>query len=318
MKSNNSSLVIITGPTGVGKTDFSLQLAERLNGEIINGDMGQFYVPLSIGTAKPDWRSEKIPHHLFDSIDQPVNFTVVAYRKRIEKVVAELRQRGKMPIIVGGSLFYLKSLFFPPTLHYGVASPLLRLSTPSTFTKVEDLSASWDELKQLDPKRAAQIDPHDSYRINRALALAREGLKPSLLKPLYMPVVENMLIIHLTRNRDELYERINARTDSMLTEGWLDEVSGLDDAWKSWLKSKKMIGYDTIIDCLAGAIDLVQCRTTIQQRTRNYAKRQLTFWRSFREQLEAAAPGTTHEINLTLSPVALYLERLLKNVITPL
>ena len=116
-------MLIIFGPTAVGKTDFALKVAERVPAEIVNMDVGQLYTPLSIGTAKPNWRSETVPHHLFDYVDKPRNITVVEYRKILLEVLEDIWQRGKLPIIVGGSGFYLKSIFFPPCADEGVMSP---------------------------------------------------------------------------------------------------------------------------------------------------------------------------------------------------
>src|SRR3990172_4748508 len=103
-------MLIIYGPTGVGKTDMALAIAERMPSEIVNMDVGQFYTPLSIGTAKPAWRSSPVPHHLFDILDTPKNITVVEYRTLLLKKINEIRDRGNLPIVVGGSGFYLYSL----------------------------------------------------------------------------------------------------------------------------------------------------------------------------------------------------------------
>lgn len=110
----NRTMIIISGPTAAGKSDFALELAEKIPSEIINMDMGQMYAALSIGTAKPDWQSSSIVHHLFDSIDSPRNYTVVEYRKNVLEILEGIWAKKKLPIVVGGSGFYLKSLFFPP------------------------------------------------------------------------------------------------------------------------------------------------------------------------------------------------------------
>lgn len=113
-KQHSSYLIIIAGPTGVGKSDVGLALASNINGEIINADVGQLYTPLSIGTAKPEWKESEVPHHLFDVLDKPVDFTVTQYRELLLKTVHDVCNRNRVPIIVGGSSFYLSSLFFPP------------------------------------------------------------------------------------------------------------------------------------------------------------------------------------------------------------
>ena len=118
---NRKKAVVITGPTGVGKSDLALKLAEEVNGEIVNADIGQFYTPLTIGTAKPDYKSTPLKHHLFDLIDTPTHFTVVDFRFHVATLVQDLYNHGITPIIVGGSSFYLKALFFPP--HHKVKVP---------------------------------------------------------------------------------------------------------------------------------------------------------------------------------------------------
>src|SRR5579859_8042174 len=106
--------LVITGPTGVGKTDFALDLAQHIPSEIINADMGQCYKPLTIGTSKPDWKSQATPHHIFDVLDEPAHFSVTDYREKVLDLIHGIWSRNKLPIIVGGSGFYIKSLFFPP------------------------------------------------------------------------------------------------------------------------------------------------------------------------------------------------------------
>ena len=267
MKKN---IIIISGPTGVGKTDFVDELVKKQPSEIINLDVGQFYEPISIGTAKPDWANHPVRHHLFDIIKNPVNITVVEYRKLVLLKVEEIWQKQKLPILVGGSGFYLLSLFFPP------------LETK----KISDLiSGSWEDLNSLDPKRAAAIDPADSYRIDRALTLLKGGQKPSDKKPVYQSIGEAKIKI-INRDRKDLYDRINQRTDSMIEDGWIKEVESLSEEWKGFLKKKKLIGYDLIIDYLDKKIDFQKLKTEIKKQTRRYAKRQLTFFRMIERKLQ--------------------------------
>ena len=169
-----SFAVIIYGPTAVGKTAFADLLAAQVGGEIINGDAAQLYTPFTIGTAKPDWRNASITHHLFDICNEPQNYSVAMYRTEAEKKVVEITGRGSVPIFVGGSGFYLQSLFFPVTISANRVTP----------SHSED--QSWRALHAIDPIRAAAIHPHDTYRISRALFLYQQTKQlPSELKPLY-------------------------------------------------------------------------------------------------------------------------------------
>jgi len=140
----NHFVVIITGPTGVGKTDLSLELAGQIDGEIVNIDMGQFYTPLIIGTAKPEWKEEKIPHHFFDIIDEPRDFTVSQYKKLLLEKCQEIWNKNKTPILVGGSGFYIQSLFFPPVQDDQV------IETNQSLISSDDIN--WQKLFEIDPK----------------------------------------------------------------------------------------------------------------------------------------------------------------------
>lgn len=302
----NKFFLVLCGPTGSGKTDLSYALAQRFAIEVINGDVGQLYAPLSIGTAKPAWQESSIPHHLFDYVTQPRDCTVVEYRALVQKTLAEIWQRNALPVVVGGSFFYLRALFFPPeetTVVHG------RDAEPSSATTQE----LWQQLFSIDPDRAQSIHANDRYRIQRALALWQAtGNLPSQRKPQYHPVAD----FHVTcvvRDRDDLYHRIDERVLTMLQQGWIEEVAGLDTAWRSFLMRKKILGYPEIITCLDHN-DANSCRTDkdlveiLQQKTRNYAKRQMTFWRGFKKDLmKEAGADVVAEVDLTLSSVDLYL-----------
>lgn len=270
---NQNKLIIIYGPTGVGKTEYALSLGQDLNIEIINGDVGQFYEPLAIGTAKPDWKKEPVPHHLFDVLQNPEDCTVVRYRELVLEKVKEVWARKAIPVIVGGSGFYIKSLFFVPKAEY--------CSQEKSFD--ETTEELWKKLKKRDPKRAENIYQQDRYRIERALTLLNKGTKPSECVPKYYPIDADVLLCFLNRPRTELYDRINQRTQVMFNQGWLEEVEPLmNTPWQTFLVRKKLIGYNDIIDFLQGDRTDQEKEflySSIQKKTRNYAKRQLTFWR---------------------------------------
>jgi tRNA dimethylallyltransferase len=285
--------IIITGPTAAGKTDFAMELARHIPSEIINMDMGQMYTPLSIGTAKPEWRSHPIPHHMFDIIDTPSNYTVVEYRKQVLDIMNALWKQKKFPLVVGGSSFYLKSLFFPPDQH--VAE-----NVKNNFSQQDEMWSHlstpllWQELFAIDPTRAEKINNNDRYRIERALSLWRmTGKKPSECTLNYMPP-SSYILLYITRDRKELYQRIDARVVEMMRQGWLEEVrSLLETEWCSFIQNKKIIGYNELIHFLTSsdqsALAYEAMIAEIQQRSRHYAKRQDTFWRSLCNQLKIHA-----------------------------
>ncbi|MEX0940651.1 MAG: tRNA (adenosine(37)-N6)-dimethylallyltransferase MiaA [Candidatus Babeliales bacterium] len=292
-------ILVIYGPTGVGKSDFALKLARLMNGEIINADVGQFYTPLSIGTAKPAWQSSDVPHYLFDIIDKPRNITVTEYRSLVHGLILKIWDRNALPIIVGGSTFYINSLFFPPQ------SEALENKNMSSFDQYSDKQL-WEMLKKIDPQRASEIHPHDTYRIKRALTIWEQtNIKPSEYKPQYEPLAPYFLLF-LNRERFELYNRINERVKQMIQVGWIEEVAALEGTeWESFLQHKKIIGYDDILYYLAQKNNHASINTliaTIAQKTRNYAKRQITFWQMLKRKL---TPLAKQEYNVKIKSLCL-------------
>lgn len=315
----HQSFIILTGPTGTGKSAVGLALAHQLPIEIVNGDMGQLYTPLNIGTAKPTpFERELVPHHLFDLVDEPANFTVAQYRARVQVVLREIWSRNNIPVIVGGSGFYIKSLFFPAKdsesalasldtfpdgKHSGRADQnILSFAHKST----EEL---WQQLNAIDPERASKIHPNDRYRIERALILWHEtGELPSTHAPVYDPIATNYKLFLLTRGREELYNRIDQRVLEMLP-AWREEVRGLKDtAWEDFLCKKKIIGYCTLLEAQDNDDSVIE---TIQRDTRRYAKRQLTFFRSLLEQLPDDKTATINMTHKTVDDIAMHITTLI-------
>ena len=290
------SIIFIYGPTAVGKSDYAVALGAIAPIEIVNCDVGQFYTPLSVGTAKPDWKNEKIPHHLFDVLDEPRDYTVIEYKKALLSVCKEIWQRGAIPVVVGGSGFYIKSLFFTP-----LEETTALTGTDEKFRDeaTEDL---WDQLVAIDPERSQALHPNDRYRIERSLTLA--SLKRSIvsLQPTYEDLGVPCLLLCLSRNREDLYQRINERTEKMVESGWIEEVSDLQkSSWAPFLKRKKLIGYDVILNALEYAEDYQTVVKIIAQKTRHYAKRQMTFWRMLEKALVPyiQAPSVIKEVPIT-------------------
>lgn len=334
--------IIILGPTGVGKTDFSLDLARAISGEIINADMGQFYTELSIGTAKPDWRSYDVQHHLFDSLDTPEDYAAFTFRNDCKEVLHSIAARNHIPIFVGGSGFYGKSLLYSVTSPSVVSpsrEPYLDTSdsVPSGLRRTlgmtgNELSAGnqipetgqslWDQLHAIDPQRAAKIHPHDTYRLERALDIWRAtGALPSSFEPVFDPLGD-CLVLFLDRDPEDLKRRIAQRAGLMMEQGWLDEVKKLSPAWRSFA-STKLIGYREVAaladmpDMSQEAMDeaIASAVEAIVARTHTYSRRQRIFWRSLKKEL--AHKGVWFEdCNLTLLGHTLYINQLLEKLQT--
>ncbi len=302
---------VLYGPTGVGKTETADLIGTIMPVEIINMDVGQLYEPLNIGTAKPNWRTAPITHHMFDVISRPEDFSCAAYRARAQQLVHDIWQRGATPLFVGGSGFYLRSLFFPPhdSEHVSNAEPL-------PYTNETDL---WQELHTIDPERARAIPRNDVYRIKRALTLWHTtGVKPSKLSPTFKPLAPAVLLF-LTRDRASLYDRINTRVDDMLRAGWIKEIEPLINTdWQLFIMRKKLIGYDNLLSFMTSDQSPAQWHQLIEdikKRTRNYAKRQETYGRMLERELMAASiqynwPINIHRLNLTSMDIDLYINEL--------
>lgn len=258
----------------------SEKIAKHVPAEIINADVGQFYTPLTIGTAKPPWKTNLTPHHLFDIINEPGDLNVLQFRAVVLDKIKDITQRGRLPIIVGGSLFYIKSLFFPPL------SLQMSKQKKVSHQKINTLSSLWQQLNEIDPERASQLHSHDHYRIQRALDIwYTTGKKPSNYLPQFEPTF-NTCIIGLTPTRDMLKDAISQRTISMImNEGWIEEVRSItNSSWESFLQKKGLIGYAEIFAWLKTGENhqqLPDLIKRIQEQTWQYAKRQLTFLKKF-------------------------------------
>lgn len=311
-------ILFIYGPTASGKTALAEKIAALIPAEIINMDSAQMYTPLSIGTAKPDWKKTAFKQHLFDSVDDPTYTTVHTFRDTVAALIQEIHTRGNLAICVGGSGFYLKSLLFK--LSHNLASD-------NFFQKIsyqnETPEKLWEKLKAIDPERASQIHPCDKYRLQRALDIwLTTGKKPSNYKPIYAPIAPGILI-HVTREREELYQRINQRVLDMIDMGWLEEVKSLSGSdWEPFLTKKGIIGYADLFSYLEKKVSLQDAIQIIQKKTRNYAKRQETFWRLIIKDLTQAQGNfkeetniELRELNLTYANIDLYIKQLLHDIL---
>ena len=282
----DSKLLIISGPTASGKTALSMKIANLFSAEIINADIGQFYTPFSVGTAKPDWKNQPVMHHLFDIINQPKDLTAFEYYNLVLNKAEEIWKEDKLPIVVGGSLFYIKSFYFPPQK---IKHKKNDIDIEKYVKEKKDL---WKVLHEIDPDRANALHPNDIYRITRALQIWQEtGIKPSAYKPEYNPKF-NSVFVFISPSKQELQERINQRTIEMIkNEEWIQETKKIiGTEWETFLKMKGLIGYPEIIEWIKNGEknqDLSVLIENIQCQTWQYAKRQITFWKSFKQLLIA-------------------------------
>ena len=270
-------VVAIVGPTASGKTALSLELAKRLDGEIINGDSMQIYRDMTIGTAKilPE-EMAGIPHHLLDIKDPDESFSVAEYQKLVREKIAEIRSRGKLPIIVGGTGMYVQAVLFDYRFSEEAVDQELRDSLNQELEQFGP-EKMHQKLMELDPQSA--IHPNNARRVVRAIENLMSGQEKSdrqlTLSPMY-----NEVIIGLDIPRDILYERINQRVDTMIERGLIEEVEALRQRGIREAQSIHAIGYKEIYSYLDEEESLEESIVKLKQNSRKYAKRQFTYFKN--------------------------------------
>ena len=261
-------VIVLTGPTGIGKTDLSLMIAKKFNMEIINCDASQFKKDLLIGTGKYDTLGTNIKHHLFDIIDASDNYSIKDFKNSAASLITDITKRGKMPLIVGGTGLYINSLLYD----YSLDS-----DGRTTDTLEKYLNYSNDELHELltkyDEALASIIHKNNRRRVLRAIERIENG--ESILNN-DTKLAYDSLVIVLNTDRETLYNRINKRVDAMIDSGWVSECQMLKEKYD--VSKIKDIGYQELFAYLDGKISLEEAKDLIKQKTRNYAKRQLTWF----------------------------------------
>jgi tRNA dimethylallyltransferase len=277
----NLPLVVIVGPTAAGKSDIAVELAQKLQGEIISADSVQLYKYFNIGSAKLTLEEQRgVPHHLIDILDPDQDFSVAQYQSLARHKIREIQERGKLPFLVGGTGLYIQAVVypfeFPDTEGYQVIRNDLRRMWGDG--KQEEI---YQKLKDIDPASAERIDPHDFRRISRALEVYYLTGRPissyqrDNKNPLYP-----MEMVGISYQQAELYRRIEKRVDKMFAEGLIDEVrSILNKGYSKELKPFQTLGYKQVIQYLEGNYDLAEAIAETKKATRRYAKRQLTWFR---------------------------------------
>lgn len=267
-------IVAIVGPTGVGKTRLSLELAKHYNVEIISGDSMQIYKGMDIGTAKIDKTArEKVPHHMIDIITPDTSFSVADYQSRVRRTIDAIQEKGKTPMIVGGTGFYIKSVLHDFNFKGSRTSEDF-LKRYDSHTPLE----LYKRLQSLDPKTAKKVHPHNKKRVLRAIERAEEGEPLSEEDKGDQPLYDYQLIV-LTMERATLYQVINERVETMFEKGLLEEARSLfkTDLAKT---AREAIGYKELFEYFSGAISLEEAKHKIKRNTRRFAKRQMTYFKN--------------------------------------
>jgi len=284
INSNNNNLLILLGPTGAGKTDISIKLAQKMPDiEIISADSMQIYKYMDIGTAKPDKNMLKIiKHHMINIVDPSDNFDVIQYSKLATNIILDVFKRGKIPILAGGSGLYISSIINP--LFTGPARDIEYREILEEEAKIHGKKYLYDKLSKIDSISASKIEPNDLRRIIRALEVYKStGKTISYLqkKSSNNNAKINYQIIGFKRNRENLYKRINLRVDKMIKDGFIGEVEMLRDrGYKENLNSMQGLGYKQINKHLNGVYSKEEVIDLIKIETRHYAKRQMTWFKN--------------------------------------
>lgn len=278
-----AKIVAIVGPTAIGKTSISIELAKILNGEIVSADSMQVYRYMDIGTAKPTLEERQgIPHHLIDIVDPDQDFNVAIYQQIAKNAIDNIHEKEKLPILVGGSGLYVNSIVYPLDFTDAKEDHKLRKKLYEVADKKGNIYLH-QKLMEIDPVTGKKVHPNDVKRMVRAMEIYHLTGKPMSE---YRQNFENSKIpyeiamIGLTMDRKKLYERINQRVDDMIYKGLVSEVQELlDMGYGKELISMQGLGYKEIIKYLEGIYTLDEAIDIIKRDTRRFAKRQLTWFR---------------------------------------
>ena len=274
-------VLVICGPTGSGKTALALSLAEKFQLEIISADSRQVYRRMDIGTAKAtSFEQAVIPHHMIDLVDPDQEFSVADFVDLARPLILQIALRGRIPCIVGGTGLYIRALL-GGLADLPSADQKLRKQLHQREQE-EGAGSLYRELQRVDPVAAAEIHPNNLIRIVRALEVCIvSGRKISELKAEHSFSEQPYRVLKLAPDfpRSELYSRINQRTGQMLSSGLVDEVRGLVEDYSFELKTLQTLGYREVVRYLIAEINAEQMSDDIQKHTRQYAKRQLTWFR---------------------------------------
>jgi len=281
-QSDKQKIVVLIGPTAVGKTKLSIELAKRLNAEIISGDSMQIYRGMDIGTAKITVEEmEGVPHHLIDIKTPDESFSVAEFQERVRKLIKDIANRGKLPMIVGGTGLYIQSVIYDYQFTDAASNPTYRRELEQMIEE-QGIEPLLQKLAEVDPESANRIHPNNPRRVIRALEIYHTTgqTMTTYLENQQNDLLYDVALIGLTMDRSHLYERINQRVDIMIGAGLVEEVQALHKRGLKDCQSIQAIGYKELYSYLNKQIDLEVAVEQIKQSSRRYAKRQLTWFRN--------------------------------------
>ena len=273
-------LITIVGPTAVGKTDLTLELAEQLNAEVISGDAYQVYKQLNIGTAKPSVDElNRMKHHLIDILEPNDSYSVSIFQDQAKEIIARLKDRNILPILSGGTGLYVQSLLENYNFNDVKPDENLRAGLDELYN-TKGIEGLREYAFTLGKEQDIEIQYTDKHRLYRVIEILHNGDVDSLRNQTKDGLSYKGPVIGLMRDRDKLYERINLRVDMMFDAGLVEEVEQLiKSGVKLDCQAFKGIGYKEVVDYINGSITLDECRDLIKKNTRHFAKRQITWYK---------------------------------------
>lgn len=283
---NKPNVIVICGPTASGKTALSIELAKKIDGEIVSADSMQIYKYMDIGSAKPTKEEMSgIKHYMLDFVEPDIRYSVAEYKKSAEKAIDEILSKGKTPIVVGGTGLYVDSLI------YGIEYNEIKLDENyrkklENFAEENGLEELYNKALQIDNTAMAKISRNDKKRILRVLEIYHETGKTKTqleLESRQKGVNYNYIVFAINMDREKLYERINHRVDKMVENGLIEEVHQLISKYDSMPTAIQGLGYKETKEYLEGKMQKDEMIEKIKLETRRYAKRQLTWFRKNKE-----------------------------------
>ena len=280
---NKQKVIVICGPTASGKTALSIELAKKINGEIISSDSMQIYKDMNIGTAKPTKEEmQGIKHYLIDFVEPNTRYSVAEFKKDAEKAIEEILAKGKYPIIVGGTGLYIDSLIYGIEYQNIKLDEKYRKELEIIAQKDKGLEQLYNKAKEIDEKAIQKISPNDKKRIIRILEIYKatgknktEQEEESRKKG----IKYDFKVFAINMEREKLYERINQRVDIMLQQGLIREVEDLLKKYDEFPTAMQGLGYKEVVEYLENKCTKEEMIEKIKMETRRYAKRQLTWFR---------------------------------------
>lgn len=276
-------VIVIGGPTASGKTSLSIELAKKINGEIISADSMQIYKDMNIGTAKPEKEEmQGIKHYMIDFISPEERYSVADYKTQVKKKIKEILEKGKIPIVVGGTGLYIETLIYEIEF-FSIETDLEYRKELEKISEEKGLEYLYNKAQEIDKTAMEKISANDKKRILRVLELYHETgkTKTQLDKESRKEPEYDYKLFALDMDRSILYDRINKRVDIMLEKGLVQEVKNICEKYNKFPTAMQGLGYKEVVEYLEGQVTYEEMIEKIKTESRRYAKRQLTWFRKY-------------------------------------